>query len=63
MDEVALGTAGQTVIVDVAEGAGIGSWDLRPARLALASVLRRRPEPYHDTIRGAQHATEIVRQA
>ena len=60
IDEVALGTAGQTVIVDVAEGAGIGSWDLRPARVALASVLRRRPEPYHDTIWGAQHATEIV---
>jgi alpha-amylase len=60
IDEVALGTPGQTVVVDVAEGAGIGSWDLRPTRLALSSVLRRRPEPYHDTIRGAQHATEIV---
>lgn len=60
IDEVALGTPGQTVIVDVADGAGLGSWDLRPGRMALASVLRRRPEPYHDTIRGAQHATEIV---
>ena len=44
------GPSGQTVIVDVAEGAGIGSWDLRASRLALASVLRRRPEPYHDQI-------------
>lgn len=60
IDEVALGTRGQTVMVDIAEGAGVGSWDLRASRLALASVVRRRPEPYHDTIRGAQHATEIV---
>jgi alpha-amylase len=51
VDEVALGTAGQTVVVDIAEGAGIGSWDLRATRVALASVLRRRPEPYHDAIR------------
>ena len=51
VDEVALGTAGQTVVVDVAEGAGIGAWDLRATRVALASVLRRRPEPYHDAIR------------
>ena len=51
VDEVALGTAGQTVVVDLAEGAGIGAWDLRATRVALASVLRRRPEPYHDAIR------------
>ncbi len=50
VDEVALGTSGQTVIVDVADGAGIGSWDLRASRLALASVLRRRPEAYHRQI-------------
>jgi alpha-amylase len=50
MDEVALGTTGQTVIVDVADGAGIGEWDLRASRLALASVVRRRPEPYHQQI-------------
>ena len=54
--EVALGTVGQTVVIDVAEGAGIGSWDLRASRLALASVLRRRPEPYHaQIIEAAQH--------
>ena len=34
VDEVALGTAGQTVVVDLAEGAGIGSWDLRASRVA-----------------------------
>ena len=56
VDEVALGTPGQTVIVDVAEGAGIGSWDLRATRLALASVLRRRPEAYHrQIIQEAEH--------
>jgi 4-alpha-glucanotransferase len=56
IDEVALGTAGQTVVVDLAEGAGIGSWDLRATRLALASVLRRRPEAYHrQIIEAAEH--------
>jgi len=38
---------GQTVIVDPEHGAGISSWDLRASRMALASVLRRRPEAYH----------------
>jgi len=56
IDEVAIGTVGQTVIVDVAEGAGISSWDLRASRLALASVLRRRPEAYHrQIIEAARH--------
>jgi alpha-amylase len=50
VDEVALGTVGQSVIVDLSEGAGIGAWDLRATRVALASVLRRRPEPYHAQI-------------
>jgi alpha-amylase len=49
-DEVLLGTSGQSLLVDVADGAGIGAWDLRPTRMALASVLRRRPEPYHARI-------------
>ena len=51
IDEVLLGTAGQTVLVDVAEGAGIGAWDLRESRVALASVMRRRPEAYHQALR------------
>jgi len=51
VDEVMLGTSGQTVLVDVAEGAGIDSWDLRASRVALASVLRRRPEAYHEALR------------
>ena len=60
VDEVALGTSGQTVVVDVAEGAGIGSWDLRATRVALASVLRRRREPYHDQIRSPDPLEEAV---
>jgi len=37
--------------VDLAEGAGIGAWDLRASRVALAAVMRRRPEAYHETLR------------
>ena len=51
IDEVLLGTVGQTVLVDVAEGGGIGAWDLRASRVALASVMRRRPEAYHEQLR------------
>jgi 4-alpha-glucanotransferase len=51
IDEVLLGTDGLTVMLDVAEGAGIGSIDLRASRVALASALRRRPEAYHDHLR------------
>ena len=50
-DEVLLANEGQVVTVDLAEGAGIGDWDIRAARHALASVLRRRPEAYHETLR------------
>ncbi|MEO6351176.1 MAG: alpha-amylase/4-alpha-glucanotransferase domain-containing protein, partial [Candidatus Limnocylindrales bacterium] len=53
-DEVAIGTSGQRVVIDIAEGAGIGSWDLRASRVALASVLRRRPEAYHEKLRDAE---------
>jgi hypothetical protein len=46
-DEARLATPGQVVTVELDEGAGIGSWDLRAARHALTAVLRRRPERYH----------------
>ncbi|HSL76753.1 MAG TPA: alpha-amylase/4-alpha-glucanotransferase domain-containing protein [Candidatus Limnocylindrales bacterium] len=49
--EVRLSDAGQVVTVDLAEGAGIGSWDIRSVRHALAAVLRRRPEAYHAQVR------------
>ena len=50
IDEVLVTSAGQTVVVDLAEGAGISSWDLRASRVALGSVLRRRPEAYHQRL-------------
>ncbi|MDL2335039.1 MAG: DUF1926 domain-containing protein [Chloroflexota bacterium] len=55
-DEVLIGTSGQTVLVDPAEGGGISAWDLRPSRVALASVMRRRPEAYHAKLREAEAA-------
>ncbi len=48
--EVVLATEGQVVVVKPSEGAGIGSWDIRPVRHALAAVLRRRPEASHETL-------------
>ena len=48
--EVVLATAGQVVTVKASEGAGIGSWDIRAVRHALAAVLRRRPEASHATL-------------
>ncbi|HUG47047.1 MAG TPA: alpha-amylase/4-alpha-glucanotransferase domain-containing protein [Candidatus Limnocylindria bacterium] len=56
IDEVLLGSLGQSVLIDVAEGGGIGAWDLRASRLAPASVLRRRPEAYHRRLREAERA-------
>jgi alpha-amylase len=50
-DEVRLADAGQVVTVKPSEGAGIGGWDVRAARHALAAVMRRRPEAYHQTLR------------
>jgi hypothetical protein len=50
-DEVLLATSGQTVVIKPDEGAGIGAWDIRPARHALTAVLRRRPEAYHEVLR------------
>ena len=46
----ALADAGQVVTIDLDEGAGIGGWDIRAARHALAAVMRRRPEAYHETL-------------
>ncbi|CAN5558276.1 DUF1926 domain-containing protein [soil metagenome] len=50
LDEALLATPGQVVMVDPATGGGISSWDLRASRVALASVVRRRPEAYHQTL-------------
>ncbi len=51
IDEAYLPAEGQVVCVKLNEGAGIGSWDIRAARHALAAVLRRRPEAYHLILR------------
>ena len=50
-DDVRLAGPGQVVTVDLTEGAGIGSWDVRAVRHALCAVMRRRPEAYHETLR------------
>jgi alpha-amylase len=55
-DEVLIGTVGQTVLIDPADGGGISSWDLRASRVALASVMRRRPEAYHAKLKEAEAA-------
>jgi 4-alpha-glucanotransferase len=47
IDEILVTSPGQTVVIDLAEGGAISSWDLRASRVAVASVLRRRPEAYH----------------
>ena len=58
VEEILVTTPGQTLVLDLADGAGISSWDLRASRVALASVLRRRPEAYHRLLasRAAQSA-------
>jgi 4-alpha-glucanotransferase len=58
-DEVRLASEGQVVSLDLDEGGGIGSWDVRAARHALAGVLRRRPEAYHETLR--RHEAEAAK--
>ncbi|HYH92316.1 MAG TPA: alpha-amylase/4-alpha-glucanotransferase domain-containing protein [Candidatus Saccharimonadales bacterium] len=58
IDEVRLADAGQVITIDLAEGAGIGGWDIRPVRHALAAVMRRRPEAYHETLR--RHEAALV---
>jgi alpha-amylase len=52
-DEVLFLHPGQVVAVDLDEGAGIGSWDIRAGRHALTAVMRRRPESYHAKLRAA----------
>ena len=58
IDEILVTTPGQTIIIDTADGAGISSWDLRASRMALNSVLRRRPEAYHERLVAHEQAAE-----
>ncbi len=50
VQELVMATPGEVVVVKPSEGAGIGSWDIRSVRHALAAVLRRRPEAAHETL-------------
>jgi hypothetical protein len=52
--EVFLAGPGQVVTIKPDEGAGIGAWDIRAARHALAAVMRRRAEAYHETLRAGE---------
>ncbi|MGA3056468.1 MAG: alpha-amylase/4-alpha-glucanotransferase domain-containing protein [Candidatus Limnocylindrales bacterium] len=58
IDEALVTSPGQTVVVDLADGAAISSWDLRASRVALASVLRRRPEAYHARLVAHERAAQ-----
>jgi len=59
-DEVRLASKGQVVAIELDEGGGIGSWDIRAARHALTGVLRRRPESYHELLR--RHEAEAAKR-
>ena len=61
-DEILLANEGQVVVIKPDEGGGIGSWDIRAARHPLASVLRRRPEAYHETLRASEAAAEAAKR-
>ncbi|HEV8053671.1 MAG: DUF1925 domain-containing protein [Chloroflexi bacterium] len=60
LDEVLLGGPGQSLLVDLAEGAGVGAWDLLATRVPLMSVMRRRPEATHVQLTAAAGATTIA---
>ena len=54
VDEIRLVSPGQILSIEPAEGGGIGEWDVRAVRHALGSVLRRRPEAYHQKLLEAE---------
>jgi alpha-amylase len=45
--DAVLASPAQLLTVDLDEGAGISTWDLRTSRVALLAAMRRRPEAYH----------------
>jgi len=51
IDEALLVSSGQTVAVDIADGAAIASWDVRAVRHALTAIVGRHPEAAHETLR------------
>jgi alpha-amylase len=59
--ELLLATPGQVVAIKPSEGAGIGRWDIRAVRHALAAVMRRRPEAAHATLVAHERADPATR--
>jgi 4-alpha-glucanotransferase len=51
LDDIRVASRGQSLTIDLADGAAIGAWDIRSVRHALCSVMRRRPEAYHQALR------------
>jgi hypothetical protein len=60
-DELFVTAPGQVLAIKPSEGGGVGSWDARAVRHALTSVMRRREEAYHDTLREADRG-DIAQQ-
>jgi alpha-amylase len=60
IDELLVTSPGQVVVIDPADGAGIGSWDIRAVRHALTAVLRRRPEAYHQALIDHEASTGLA---
>ena len=58
IDELRYADAGQVAIVDLAEGGGLGTWDIRSVRHALTAVMRRRPEAYHARLRSSEASVD-----
>jgi len=56
IDEALLAGPAQVLAVDLAEGAGISSWDVRASRIPLLAVMRRRPESYHERLAAHERA-------
>ncbi len=48
--DAVLASPAQLLTVDLDEGAGISTWDLRASRVALLAAMRRRPEAYHERL-------------
>lgn len=62
-EELLVSAPGQTLAIKPDEGGGIGSWDVRAVRHALASVMRRRPEAYHEILIKADNDAAQQREA
>ncbi len=62
-DELLVTAPGQRLLLKPSVGGAVASWDARAARHALGSVLRRREEAYHDTLRQADSGQMEQQQA